>query len=108
LDDDDEETRNPVLISQSDLAPPGWEDIAMYTRDALELTRRALTVLVALLYGARLDCQLLARQFFWHEDKALITTVCATAEFWGCLELIKPRILSVLKSSPVYWRYVGE
>jgi hypothetical protein len=38
----------------------------------------------------------------------LVVTVCAIAEFWGCIELIKPRILSALKSSPAYWKYVGE
>ena len=88
-----------------------------YVNDKLKLTRRALTLLVALLYGARLDCHALARCSpggniysvrLDYEVMPLVINVCAIAEYWARLELIQPRILSVLKASPAYWKYVGE
>ena len=99
------------------LATPGWWEIRAYAHDNLKLTRRALTLLVALLYGARLDCHALAQcragedihsKCLEWEVVPLVVNVCAVAEYWGCLELIQPRILSVLKASPAYWKYVGE
>lgn len=34
-------------------------------------------------------------------------TVCAYAEYWGCLEVIGPRILSILRSAPGFWHAVS-
>lgn len=34
-------------------------------------------------------------------------TVCPIAKFWGCLDVIKPCILSILKSSMGYWEIVA-
>lgn len=69
-----------------------------------------MTILIAFLYGARLEFRLFPEQVAWHEcdHMAVLVTVCATAEFWGCLELIRPRVISVLKSSPAFWECVGD
>lgn len=82
----------------------------MYSPKYLRLTRRSFTILIALLYGARLEFRSLPEHISWEERNhmAVLATVCATAEFWGCLEVIRPRILSLLKSSPAFWECVGE
>lgn len=104
------------LFPASSLAPPGWHDIDVYPHDTLNVTRRAMVVLVALLYGAHLDCHFisglnqgrpLSTITMDHIVQSVVITVCAIAEFWGCLDVIKPRILSVLKSSMVYWEIVA-
>jgi hypothetical protein len=96
------------LFLDSILAPRGWSGLGIFAQDCLWFTQRALQVLVALLYGANLDLHQLRfgrtldvlaidRELF-----ALVFTVCAIAEFWGGLEVIKPRMLSILKLYPVY------
>ena len=101
------------LFPDSILAPRGWSDFGIFADDFLWFTRRALQVLAALLYGANLDLHQLRfgrtldvlaidREMF-----ALVVTMCAIAEFWGCLEVIKPRMLSILKQCPIYWEGVA-
>jgi hypothetical protein len=89
----------------------------LYECDTLRLTRRALVVLIALLYGARLDCDSISNLReggqldtfeINHDILPTAVSVCAVAEFWGCLDVIKPQILSVLKSSPVFWESVAN
>lgn len=106
-----------VRFSQSELATPGWpspwEGYTSQRFDEDE-AKRAIHVLFALLYGATIDnCQMSGRQGILESDTtrdALSTAIiaCAYAEYWGCSELIFPRILAALQSSPAFWYFVSE
>ena len=115
--DEDDEDESAELFPASSLAPSGWHNIELYSHDTLHLTRRALVILVSLLYGAQLDCRSISELidgcrmrtiYMDHIFLSTALTVCAIAEFWGCSDTITPRILSILKSSMVYWQTVAE
>ena len=113
----DEHYYRVAFFSKSSLAQPGWPDIPTYPSTELDLTRRALRILISLLYRAELDCHRVALHNEIFEPFTvsirsdiipLVVTVCAIAEYWGCLDKIKPLISNMLKSSPTYWEDVAE
>ena len=102
-----------VPFPESDLGTPGWPAIHCY-KDNLRVTQHALRLLVALLYGARLDCSnfgahLVADGHIINSEFiTVIVTTCAIAEYYGCLPVIGRRILCILKSLPAYWEAVAD
>lgn len=107
-----------ISFPESSLALPGWPKVwpkHHRSTDANEdESKRAMHILFALLYGAKLDCEQICGCYYKPSEdiareilsKAVIT--CAYAEYWGCLDLIGPRLLTVLHSDPDFWKKVSD
>lgn len=82
--------------------------------NCLELTKKALRVIFALLYGAHLSpIQIEGSKNveYWEpsiEVSDITVLVCAYAEYWGCLDVVGPRMLEICKSTPGFWISVAN
>jgi hypothetical protein len=87
-----------------------------------EMTKRAFRILFATIYGEQLTAEQVAGcenishgrmegyEGSWWINVVLfpqIVTVCATAEYVGCLDTIGPVMMVVLHSTPRYWQAVA-
>lgn len=105
-----------MSFPESSLALPGWPKVwpkyHCSTDTNEDESKRAMHVLFALLYGAKLDyeqicgCYYRSNQDVAREILSKVVITCAYAEYWGCLDLIGPRLLTVLQSDPYLWNKV--
>lgn len=107
-----------MLFQHSDWTQPGWPDLrkSHQTINALVDTVRALRILFALFYGAKLS----SNQVVGMEEVSLsgihnigevvdlVSTVCAYAEYFECGEHIKAGMIRAMQSAPGYWVAVAD
>lgn len=109
---------NVTLFSESTLAQPKWPKF-FSSENLKERSKRALHILFALLYGARLECHqvcvfskpewnIIDTDDINHDIFFTLVATCAYAEYWDCLDIIGPAALAVMQSVPSYWEAVAE
>ena len=91
-------------------------------RSVLEMTKRAFRVLIATMHGVDLTAEQVAGRPDTSEDRKegseaslwlneilfpQIVTVCATAEYLGCLSTVGPAMMAILHSAPRFWQAVA-
>lgn len=95
------------------LALPGWPTVIAW-HNALVVTRKALRILFALLYGARLRPAQLSgppprdRWVPWTNLFDMGVIVCSYAEYLGCLNIIGPLIMNIYHADTGYWEAVSK
>lgn len=107
-----------MVFQHSAWSEPGWPDLDLeQPQDALRSTIKALRILFALFYGARLNTDQLAgekeqtRDGIHHlnsEVVDIVCTVCAYAEYFLCDPSVKDKIVETMQSAPNYWAAVAE
>lgn len=105
-----------MLFQVSSYNEEGWPVPDKRRASALDTTKRALRVLISLLYGAQVNADQIGgykeahRYGVFHQNSCVIDTVacvCAHAEYLGCLDYIKPGITKAMQSAPGYWTAVS-
>jgi hypothetical protein len=91
-------------------------------RSVLDMTKRAFRVLIATMHGVQLTAEQVAGRPDNSEDKKedsraslwlneilfpQIVTVCAIAEYLGCLPTAGPAMMAILHSAPRFWQAVA-
>jgi hypothetical protein len=103
----------------------GWPQMGrevLGDRSVLDMTKRAFRVLIATMQGVQLTAEQVAGRPDTSEDRKedsgaslwlneilfpQIVTVCAIAEYLGCLATVGPAMMAVLQSAPRFWQAVA-
>jgi hypothetical protein len=118
LQDEDEIFQNTEWCS-------GWPQMGrdvLGDRSVLDMTKRAFKFLIATTHGVQLTAEQVAGQPDTSEDRKedsgaslwlneilfpQVVTVCAIAEYLGCLTTVGPAMMAVLHSAPRFWQAVA-
>ncbi|KAM0721387.1 hypothetical protein Q7P37_002311 [Cladosporium fusiforme] len=106
------------LFQHSDFADTKWPGNPLRCRwkdGTLSLTRRALHAFFALMYGAKLNLDQfvgakdpLSTEVVNGDTMELVGVLWAYAKYYQCLDVLKPALLRLLHSSPIYWKAVAD
>jgi hypothetical protein len=119
--------REAVVFQDSQWSLRGWPKgsigpDSIFQQPVLDMTTRALTVLIATMHGVQLTVEQVAgcpndsesrteniNASTWLNNILFpqIVTVCAIAEYLGCISTIGPAMMAILQSAPRFWQAVA-